>query len=625
MSDRPIEQRNYSLCELLRMRGVIELLLAAAAFIAYAGTLSFDFVYDDRFQILGNRSLTSWSYVPGYFTHHVWYLIDPHLAANYYRPIFLLWLKVCYSIFGLSPSGWHFASVALHMVATVQMFWLAQRLLKTRSAAAVAALLFALHPVHVENVAWISGVTDLLMFVTILGAVLAFLRWQQTRSALVYAGALIFATLAFLSKEPAIVLPILLAASAWAALPKGRNLQKTDRLALLPFFVLSVGYLALRQHILAGFSHNPAAVSVSEMLLTWPAVIVFYLRLLFAPYQLSLFHDLTWTHSPLSARFLLSTLILIAAVLGAAVAIRVSRERRAVIAALVWLAVPLTPVLYLRVYSQGELVHDRYTYVASAGFVMLLVLIARWIFTKLQLDQPRRAIVASFVAVLFASLTFYNQMDWANELLLFTHAVKVAPNNFAANLNLGSVYEQRGDVESLHIARDIFFKLATANPSDAAANYNLGHTEFDLHDYQSAETHLSRALKAEPHHAPWWMHFAGIELRLGKFAEAENAARQAIHISPNEREFHSALGAILLSANKHSEAEQEFNLELQLHPESESAREGLASLAAMRAANAKPSSRGDANALHNLICVSPSDQQRLASSSEPPHPRHSQR
>jgi Flp pilus assembly protein TadD len=67
--------------------------------------------------------------------------------------------------------------------------------------------------------------------------------------------------------------------------------------------------------------------------------------------------------------------------------------------------------------------------------------------------------------------------------------------------------------------------------------------------------------------------------------EAENAAREAIRISPNEREFHSALGAILLSANKPSEAEQEFNLELQLHPDSESARQGLARLAAMRSTN----------------------------------------
>jgi Flp pilus assembly protein TadD len=83
------------------------------------------------------------------------------------------------------------------------------------------------------------------------------------------------------------------------------------------------------------------------------------------------------------------------------------------------------------------------------------------------------------------------------------------------------------------------------------------------------------------------MHFAGVELRLGKPAEAENAAREAIRLSPTEREFHSALGAILLTASKPSDAEQEFTLELQLHPDSESAREGLARLAATRVTNTK--------------------------------------
>jgi protein O-mannosyl-transferase len=589
MSDHTAEQqRNYSLGELLRIRGVIELLLAASAFIAYSGTLLFGFVYDDRFQIVGNRSLTSWSNVPSYFTHSVWYLIDPHLAPNYYRPIFLIWLKLCYSIFELSPSGWHLTSVALHMLATVQMFWLAQRLLKQRTAAALAALFFALHPIHVESVAWISGATDLLMFVTMVGTVLAFLRWQQTRSVIVYSGALIFATLALLSKEPAIVLPILLVASAWAALPEQQRLPKSDRLALVPFFALSVVYLALRQHILAGFSHNAAGGSVSEMLLSWPAVIVFYLRQLSFPIRLSLFHDLTFTHSASSRQFLFSTVILVVVVLAVVMAVRISRERRPAIAALIWLTVPLTPVLYLRVYSQGELVHDRYTYVASAGFVMLLILIGR---SLIGTPQPRRssraAIAVTTVTLLFASLTIYNQTYWANELLLFTHAVKIAPNNFAANLNLGSVYEHRGDIESLNIARGLFLKLATANPNDAAANYNLGHTEFELQDYVNAETHLNRAIKADPRHGPWWMHFAGVELRLGKPAEAENAAREAIRLSPTEREFHSALGAILLTASKPSDAEQEFTLELQLHPDSESAREGLARLAATRVTNTK--------------------------------------
>src|SRR3569832_1408610 len=176
------QKSKHSAADLLHMRGAIELLLAATAFIVYAGTLAFKFVYDDRLQVADNRRLTSWSYVPGYFAHHVWYLIDPHFAPNYYRPIFLLWLKVNYSFFGTSPAGWHLSSVALHVLATVQVYWLGRRLLKNQAASAIAALLFAVHPVHVESVAWVSGVTDPLMCVSLLASVLAFLRWQEKRS-----------------------------------------------------------------------------------------------------------------------------------------------------------------------------------------------------------------------------------------------------------------------------------------------------------------------------------------------------------------------------------------------------------------------------------------------------------
>ena len=571
--------------ELLRRRGVTELLLGTVAFIAYAGTLVFGFVYDDRLQIVANPIIGNWKLVPQYFTHHVWHLIDPRFVANYYRPIFLLWLKLSYAAFGPSPVYWHLASVVLHILVTLQVFWLTKRLLKNRIAAMVASLLFAVHPVHVESVAWVSGVTDLLMCVTMLGSVLAFLRWQQTRTVASYAAALVFATLAFLSKEPAIVLPVLIAISAWAAIPSDTKLSSADRRALIPFFVLAVAYLALRQHILHGFSHNMATASVREMVLTWPAVIVFYLRQLFLPCELSLFHDLPWVDSPLSARFIVPVAYLLAIVIAIGLTIRASRERRTLIAAFAWMSIPLAPVMYLRVYMEGEIVHDRYTYVASIGLVMVMVLLAQMLLQGVPENKRSlhaRAVAAAFVAV-FMLLTFYNQSDWASDLLLFTHTSKVAPNNVASMLNLGTVYAEKGDPDSLAIARRIFIKVVSMSPDNSGANFNLGHAEYQLHDYANAEKHVYRALEIDPRYGPWWMHFAGIELRLGKYLEAEGAAREAIRITPQEAGYHAALGAILLSANKTSEAEKEFNLELKYHPDDQSARQGLANLAAIRA------------------------------------------
>jgi protein O-mannosyl-transferase len=581
MSHRP---HKLTTADSLNRPGVLELLLGTVAFVAYAGTLAFGFVYDDRVQIVGNKTITSWSYVPTYFAHHIWYLIDPRFYANYYRPIFLLWLKICYSMFGTSPALWHLGNIALHIIATLQVLWLAQRLVKNRTAAAIASLLFAVHPVHVESVAWVSGVTDPLMSVTFLGAVLAFLRWQQNRSSLIYAAALLSAAIAFLCKEPAIVLPVLIAISAWAVLPSDQKLSSAERLALIPFFVLAAAYLGLRQHILQGFSHNMASSTFREMVFTWPAVIVFYLRQLFLPYQLSLFHDLPWVETPLSARFIVP-LALIAAVIYCAVEmVRASDERRALIAAFAWLAIPLAPVMYLRVYMEGEVVHDRYTYLASVGFVILLVLIARMLLKNVPQHARFRnatAVTIAFAAV-FAFLTFYNQTDWADDLLLFNHASKIAPNNLTASINLATVIAEKQDPESLNIARGIFRKAVAESPNNANANFNLGQAEYQLHDYAGAEKHVYRAIEIEPRYGPWWMHFAGIELRSNKLLEAEAAAREAIRLAPQEPGYHAALGAILLAAHKTSDAEKEFTLELQLHPDNAQAKQGLASIVAQR-------------------------------------------
>src|SRR4051794_33293644 len=121
-----ISHKSASLGEQLRRPGVLTLLLGAGSFLLYCGTLAFKFVYDDKVQVLDDVAITKWRYVPKYFTSDVWSLIDPHKAPNYYRPIFLLWLKVNYSLFGLAPAGWHALCVCLHVLATVQTFWIAR-------------------------------------------------------------------------------------------------------------------------------------------------------------------------------------------------------------------------------------------------------------------------------------------------------------------------------------------------------------------------------------------------------------------------------------------------------------------------------------------------------------------
>ncbi len=127
----------------------------AMAFLAHIAALSVPFLLDDQAQIVMNPHIRAWHFVPGYFTSDVWSQMG--CGSNYYRPIFLLWLRLNYCLFAVDPRGWHTAALALHVLATGLIFLLARRVCKDGTAAGCAALIFAVHPVTVESVTWISG------------------------------------------------------------------------------------------------------------------------------------------------------------------------------------------------------------------------------------------------------------------------------------------------------------------------------------------------------------------------------------------------------------------------------------------------------------------------------------
>ena len=128
--------------------------------------------------------------MPGYFSSSVWEHLTPivgDLPPPYYRPLFLVWLFVNYQLFGTNPLGWHLSAVLLHLLATLLAYRLVRALTGEALPAAMAALLFGLHPVHVESVAWISGVPESLMASALLGSIPLLRQRPEQRGVLPWA------------------------------------------------------------------------------------------------------------------------------------------------------------------------------------------------------------------------------------------------------------------------------------------------------------------------------------------------------------------------------------------------------------------------------------------------------
>src|SRR6202140_1333933 len=142
----------------LRRPGLLLPLLGLAAFVVYSGSLSFEFVWDDWPQIVNSPIIRSWSNLPRAFGSDLWYHVARHQV--YYRPLFVTWSMLNFALFGLRPWGWHMGEVVIRVGAVLSVFLLARKLGLEYWTAALATLIFAVHPIHIEPVAWISAASD---------------------------------------------------------------------------------------------------------------------------------------------------------------------------------------------------------------------------------------------------------------------------------------------------------------------------------------------------------------------------------------------------------------------------------------------------------------------------------
>ena len=536
-------------------------MIAASSVVLYLGTFWFEFVYDDVYQVLDNPSISSWHYFWSYFTH-------PILVTPYYRPVFSIWLRLNYALFGLHPAGWHAASVLLHAIAVVMVYFFAGKLCESPIVAALAATLFAVHPVHTENVAWVSGVCDPLMAIFFCGAFLCYLKTREGRHVRAWiALALLFYALALLSKEPAVVFPVVVAVHAFLY-SEGACRQKVSAAIRHagPFAALLAPYFWIRHIALPTLAPVLNNLSWRALLLTQPSLLWFYLKELLWPVNLSVFHDLRPVQAPGFASFCLPALVLLSAVMATFCWRRVCPERaRTILFLALWTLVALSPALYIRSFAPEETVHDRYLYLPSVGFATLLALALEQLLLNQRLEAQRRWIVCGIAAALLGAcaLSLSQQTDWASDLALYSHGVAVAPSNITARNGLARVLTDRGDYAA---AAPMFEEILRRQPDSWMADYNLGYIDYRVGRYPEAEFHLRRAINGYANDSFFHLYLGLTCLREGKLDEAEAEIRRAIALRGDRVGQHLALSLLLEEKGDRAGALQEARQEIVLAP-----------------------------------------------------------
>ncbi|MGH9501640.1 MAG: tetratricopeptide repeat protein [Terriglobales bacterium] len=529
--------------ELLSSRSffAVALGLAAVTFAVYAPALKFQFVLDDH-RYTGDPRIQNSGHVWEYFANYVWAQFTGG-PPSFYRPLFILWLRINFIINSLSPWGWHFLSITMHLAVAGLLGLLVYTLLRDRVAALLAVTLFALHPAQTESVALIS-VPDPLMSTCILGAVMLYLRHvaalpggeargKRSRKAarkktgmpaaswwLIASGSACFAAL--LVKETAMVLPAVIFALAWF-MPRGNaGLRATEKIEdagfktrlvraireTLPFVGVTAVYLLMRRNAFGGkLGSLTQHLPWSTVLLSWPATLWFYVKVLLWPVRSHSFAD-----PMLAERLSLNGVLLPALGLGCAIAILVGgffwawrkaqRELRgqeavgvkyALLIGTLLLVLPILPALHLNALNPGDFLHGRYTYLPSAGLMLLVA--AGWHLAG-RMRVPL-LFACSLLALVFAGFAVSQEQQWKDDLTIYTVAHALAPHNAPVNQNLANarvqVALQQADDGRCSDAMPVFEQVSREYPQDWYAWAGLGICFVQVNDLAKAEESLHRA------------------------------------------------------------------------------------------------------------------------------------
>jgi tetratricopeptide (TPR) repeat protein len=518
-------------------------LVLAVAFI-YAQTASFGFVaYDDNLFVYENthvREGLTWDSLHWSLSAGVNKTRGHAGDADYWRPLSFLSHLLDVSLFGLKAGGHHLMSVALHAAAAVLLFLVMRSLTGTLWRAAFVAALFAVHPLHVESVAWIAERKDVLsglFFVLTLGAHARFAqqRFHWGRHLLMLAAGM----MAMMSKPMLVTLPCVLLLVDWWPLNR-LNGSSWKRLVIekLPLFIMA-GLTTLLA-ISGGGSANdvlwaqlPWFYRVGNSMLSLGT----YITQTLWPVDLICFYPFPGVHLPVG-----KTLLSIAALALISGVVFWKRGQRALVVGWLWYLGMLMPVLGLFRQAGDQAHADRYTYLAMIGLSLMVAWpLAEWA----QRHRQRRIAlaVAASMALLVLTLASRAQVShWRDTIALWTHAVECAPENFAAHAHLGdALFAASRPTEAMR-SYERTLELA---PSHVIARRQLGVLLLNSGRIDEAAPHLQRTVQEDARSPDAHAAMAALLQRQGRTPEALQHFEEAANLRPDANAWFNLASALL--------------------------------------------------------------------------------
>jgi len=500
-------------------------------------------------------------------------------VANWHPLTWLSHMLDC-QLYGLNPKGHHLTNVFLHLLNTLLLFFILQRMTGALWRSGLVAAFFALHPLHVESVAWVAERKDVLSTLFWLLTMWGYIWYVERPRLTRYLLTLLAFTLGLMTKPMLVTMPcVLLLLDYWPLKrfqlrqPGGDTPATTGtfeeqgapflRLLLekTPFFALTaassiVTFLAQRSGgAMSTLDVYPVKIRIGNGLVSY----VSYIGQMVWPRGLAVFYPHPGTHLPgwhaVGAGLLLACISI--------AVIRAARRHPYLAVGWLWYLGTLVPVIGL-VQVGAQAMADRYTYVPLIG---LFVIIAWSIPDLLAGNHYRKIVLSMAVGTVLLALTVSSWLQvqhWKNNLTLFKHALKVTAKNYVAHDSLGNALAQQGKVEE---AIDHYYEALKIKPNLVNLHNNLGVALLEQRKVKEAMSHYDIALRLNADYAETYNNFGVAWFTVGEFDKAIAHYHEALRLDPAYGKAHNNMGNALVEHGRFEEAILHYSkaLETKVH------------------------------------------------------------
>jgi len=521
----------------------IYLLLAVGTLVCFWQVRNFDFTnYDDNLYVTENQHVLSGLTADNIF----WAFTTGH--TGYWHPLTWLSLMLDCQLFGPNPGRMHLINLLFHLANTLLLFAILKKITAAVWPSAFVAAAFALHPMHVESVAWIAERKDVLSTLFLLLTLTAYLSYVRHKSLFSYILAVMLFGLGILAKPMLVTLPfILLLLDYWplnrlepqAVKPYGRQFGKssvvTDRRAVLyrviiekvPFFMLSVltSLVTFAAQSGAGIAPDVNALPLSSRVANALLSYTRYIGKMLWPQNLAAFYPFDIGKFTYAQVALCAILLLVISVF----VIGFGRKQKYLLFGWFWFIVTLTPVIGL-IQVGTQAYADRYTYVSYIGlFIMiawgLRALLSKWPYRKIVFG-----ISMPIVLTILGMCAWLQVSYWKNSSTLFLHALEVTQDNYVAHFNLADDWLTQGKPA---VALEHYKKALKIMPGYSDAALSIGYILAGQGDLNQAVEYFKKAIQLTPDSLAAHYNLAVALQKQGRLDEAAAHFTKVIQIAPD--------------------------------------------------------------------------------------------